>query len=283
MCNWLGIQLLHLRFRRGDPLLRSASFYRRALITVIAVAIPAALSVPASAAASRRPVLTPAQIHAITVQAADRSASLTGPAGPGGPPGQGARAAAPGRVGGRDGAAPSDDGDSNDVSASAFALSVNDPNGLDSNWNDLGFEGYLQDPVGDYIDGVVYPGETLTATAIIFNEDNTCPLISFPLQPCPDADYDVAVTWQVNCDGTVTSFDEDQVVSEPTLYGWSYGFQGTAATPAQLSFQLTPDMCDGEAYPYNFELEVFTQVVDSTSPAEGQLTLANESDVPPSG
>ena len=169
---------------RGDPLSKRASFYRYGLVMFVAAVLPAALSVPASAA--RAPVrLTPAQIQAIAAKAASRARNLTTPAAPNGFPGNGSQRAAPGRAG----MAPADSGaGSNDVPASAFALWVNDPNGPVSNWNDLIFEGYQQDMVPNIANGVVYPDETLTATAIVFNEDNTCPLYgSGPLQPCPNA------------------------------------------------------------------------------------------------
>jgi hypothetical protein len=257
---------------------KRVSFYRCGLIMFVAAVLPAALSVPASAGRAQVR-LTPAQIQAIAAKAATRARNLTTPAAPNGFPSNGSQRGAPGRAG----MAAADSGaGSNDVSASAFALWVNDPDGPVSNWNDLIFEGYQQDMVPNITNGVVYPDETLTATAIVFNEDYTCPADgSGPLQPCPDADYNVDVSWQVDCNYTITNFDLGQVVSAPTLFSWSYGYPGVFATPVQLTFQLTPEMCGGgPAAGPNFSLQVFTQVEGSTSYPQDQVTLAYEQAAP---
>jgi hypothetical protein len=258
---------------------KRASLYRHGLITIAAVALPVALS--AQASATQAPVkLTPAQIQAIVAKAAARARNVTTPVAPNGFPGnRGPQAGLLSRAG----AAPADDdSDSNEVSASAFGLWINDPNSTVSNWNDLGFEGYEQDTIPDIVNGAVYPDETLTATAIIFNEDDTCPLYAAgPPPPCTDADYNVDVSWQVGCNYTVTNFDLGQVVSAPTLFTWSYGYPGMSGTPVQLTFTLTPQMCGGDQAPgENFSLQAFTQVEGSTSYAQDQVTLAYEQATP---
>jgi RHS repeat-associated protein len=89
--------------------------------------------------------------------------------------------------------------------------------------------------------GMGYIGETVTAYADIWNSDDDCTAVWV----CPNVYESVTVTWQVSCNGDVTSYNENQTVSAPDEYTWlvppTNGDYPGVIVP--LTFQITTQMC----------------------------------------
>jgi RHS repeat-associated protein len=115
---------------------------------------------------------------------------------------------------------------------------------------------------GDLMTGIAYPGETLTAYADVFNEDDDCTVTSAG-QVCPNVYYNVQITWDVLCGlGVDQSYNLNQVVSAPDLYTWAQsGGGGVPGVIVPLTFQLNAQQCGSGSSPSTFFVTASTSIV----------------------
>ena len=67
-----------------------------------------------------------------------------------------------------------------------------------------------------YGEGLVVPGETLTAYADVYNSADVCS-VSGGVQTCPNVNHQVQMSWQVQCNGQVQTYSDTQTVTAPAL------------------------------------------------------------------
>jgi RHS repeat-associated protein len=121
-------------------------------------------------------------------------------------------------------------------------------------------------------DGAVFVGETLTATADVFNNYDDCSGIPGP-DDCPNVNYNVQVTWSVQCNSTVTNFNLNQVVSAPDEYTWDNTPPGQVpGILVPLTFQVTSQMCGSDNLaPFNFFITATPDIVGTSDGIDGMV------------
>jgi RHS repeat-associated protein len=114
-------------------------------------------------------------------------------------------------------------------------------------------------------EGVVYPGESLTAYASVYAFDDTCAEGS-----CTPTSQPMEVSWEVDCNGGESTYTDTQIVDAPGVAS-SWADPSVPGALASLQFTVDPAQC---AIPYgprssyavseNFWVNVYAFPVGST-------------------
>jgi RHS repeat-associated protein len=169
------------------------------------------------------------------------------------------------------------------VTGVASSLWVAGPGGTVSAWSD-NIAGYPSGDPGQQSNGLVFPGETLTATAEIFNSYNDCTGRPDGSESCPNVNYNVQVAWDVQCNGVDDTFNMNQVVSAPDEFTWVPTNGDLQGVLVPFTFQVSAQQCGpaGPSSPYlqNFYVGVTTSVVGVAN-SSGYVDVNNwESSMP---
>jgi RHS repeat-associated protein len=169
--------------------------------------------------------------------------------------------------------------------------SANTPLGISSSVAVVGTDGYAAAvcdaiapvPSGQpctKLNGLVVPGEPLTATAIIYNSYYDCTKSG----SCPNVYYNVKVTWLVSCNGVNKTYNESQVVSAPDEFTWSPPNKGVNGVPVSLNFSVSASQCSSgpPLGSGNFSVQANTSIVGVSGSSSVDLAEASEQDLPAS-